>query len=77
VCSWDHPQNEKASRRELNSLGGSTFKTFGWRAFMAISRRFRVMLKVNRKTDLCENYSEDRPFGGNVQIFYVTDIALD
>jgi hypothetical protein len=33
--------------------------------------------KVNRKTELCENWGKDRLFGENVQIFYVTDIAED
>ena len=33
------------------------------------------MLKINRNTELGGNYDKDRPFGENVQIIYVTDIA--
>jgi hypothetical protein len=73
---WDHPQNEKAPRRNQKSLGGFTFKTFRRRAFIAISR-LAVILKVNGNTELCGKYEKDRPFGENVQVFYVTDKAPD
>ena len=35
------------------------------------------MLKVNWKTELCGNYEKDRPFGENVQIFYLPDLTSD
>ena len=35
------------------------------------------MLKVNWKTELCGNYEKDRPFGENVQIFYLSDLTMD
>jgi hypothetical protein len=38
--------NQKASGREQKSLGGSSFKTFGWRAFMAISGRLGLCGKL-------------------------------
>jgi len=35
------------------------------------------MLKVYRKTELGGNYDKDRPFGENVQIFYIADLTSD
>jgi len=44
---------------------------------MAISKKVKVMLKINRNTELGGNYNKDRPFGQNVQIFYVADVTDD
>jgi hypothetical protein len=40
-------------------------------------RKVKVVLKVNWKTELCGNYEKDRPFGENVQIFYLSDLTSD
>jgi len=47
----DHPWNEKASRGELKSLRGFTFKTFEW-LFHGHLRKVKVVPKVYGKTEL-------------------------
>jgi hypothetical protein len=62
--TWDHPQNEKASRDEPKSLGGFTFKTLRVALFHGHLKKVRVVLKVYRKTKRYGILVKNRLFQG-------------
>jgi hypothetical protein len=76
--TWDHPQNEKASGKENRSLGGFTFKHFGWHAFMTISlMKVMVMLKLYRKTQLYRDKRRIYLCRRDVQFLDLPDLTSD
>jgi hypothetical protein len=64
--TWDHPPNEKATRRETKSPGGFTFKTSGRPFFIAMPERLGLHGKFTGRQNYVRVKGKIDPFCADV-----------